>query len=894
MTDTEQRLIVCCNFRAHTDNEKGQSIALYEKDKDTSRLIKINKEKYFSEKSDGEVHIVPNPSNDHNYALLEKKYKNRLYLIQCIENKNIENGSDLSKNKSNLYTVESIEPNSICEVIHSELPDEINPQIEVKQLPLSRHIFIRDTNFSYGPFEYDHSYLEDTTNYILIIKKPGDIKYLGIVMPKMATLKFKNTDLEPFVDSFDLPSKVIDGVGFNHTFISNVSELKTIDKEQINYGFMDELTKAIGTIVKETNTKGITQSQVTLLATRIKNKKNNFNFNTDYVIKQLSDSLKFEKVITEGKAELRNIVLEQALNESEKLKHECLELLKNNESVINDVKASIRLQQTELIEQLSDIQSSVEVKNNELNLIQKSIETAKLKVKEIDEDKVKQVNEELRKKETDLNESISNLEDKQAIILKKYEGIFNYNSLDEELKKIKSEIDKQKFLYDSKVDEVKDKKGEISAQEQELENLKKKSREHYKQELLSVKSSIDVLTQIDNTNSRINFECIGNNKLLLLETPENLVDYLKYIQIILSENDRNISIEQIINLLVCIDLSFITILSGLPGTGKTSLISILSQTVLNSRFNHVQVGRGWSSERDLLGYFNPITNSYISSGTGMYEYLGDIDQDDRFNVVLLDEANLSPIEHYWSKFMGLTDNFEDQTFNFTNNESVGLKNNLRFIATINNDMTTEPISPRLLDRAPCIRLDVFTQLDRCNKTGLDTISENDLSNLKNKFDNNPVAYSEYQKAMNSCKCDQDTLEPLNDIIDHLKAILISDGTGKESYGSRVHLSERRYQIIKNYLDSSLGIYTVFYKNAPVWVEIQKNSYFLDFTISQFILPLINGHGKSFKNRVETIKSELLTIEQKYNYELPISIELICRLLRQGDEDLDTYDFMSLR
>jgi hypothetical protein len=41
MTDTEQRLIVCCNFRAHTDNEKGQSIALYEKDKDTSRLIKM-------------------------------------------------------------------------------------------------------------------------------------------------------------------------------------------------------------------------------------------------------------------------------------------------------------------------------------------------------------------------------------------------------------------------------------------------------------------------------------------------------------------------------------------------------------------------------------------------------------------------------------------------------------------------------------------------------------------------------------------------------------------------------------------------------------------------------------------------------------------------------------
>jgi hypothetical protein len=275
----------------------------------------------------------------------------------------------------------------------------------------------------------------------------------------------------------------------------------------------------------------------------------------------------------------------------------------------------------------------------------------------------------------------------------------------------------------------------------------------------------------------------------------------------------------------------------------------------------------------------------------MYEYLDDIEHDERINIVLLDEANLSPIEHYWSKFMGLTDSFEGSEFNFTNSKSVNLKNNLRFVATINNDMTTEPISPRLLDRAPCIRLDVFSQFDGGNKSGLDTI-------LKNKFDNKAIDFSDYQKQLSNCVCDKDFLEPLNDIIDSLKTILIIDGHENESFGSRIHLSERRYQVIKNYLDISISVYSSFIQSESNsesnWITSIKNSYFLDFAISEFILPLINGHGRNFKNRVNAIKKELLNIEQQYNFELPITLELISRLIRQGEEDLDTYDFMSLR
>jgi len=69
--------------------------------------------------------------------------------------------------------------------------------------------------------------------------------------------------------------------------------------------------------------------------------------------------------------------------------------------------------------------------------------------------------------------------------------------------------------------------------------------------------------------------------------------------------------------------------------------------------------------------------------------------------VLLDEANLSPIEHYWSAFFGMTDS--DGTRSLTlGMEQVRVPDYLRFLATINHDGTTEPLSPRTIDRAPFI------------------------------------------------------------------------------------------------------------------------------------------------------------------------------------------------
>jgi ATP-dependent Lon protease len=70
------------------------------------------------------------------------------------------------------------------------------------------------------------------------------------------------------------------------------------------------------------------------------------------------------------------------------------------------------------------------------------------------------------------------------------------------------------------------------------------------------------------------------------------------------KNDRPISKIDIINLIVSTQQSFICFLAGLPGVGKTSLSRIFVQSQgLEKRFKEVSVARGWTSQKDLIGFF---------------------------------------------------------------------------------------------------------------------------------------------------------------------------------------------------------------------------------------------------------------------------------------------------
>ena len=188
------------------------------------------------------------------------------------------------------------------------------------------------------------------------------------------------------------------------------------------------------------------------------------------------------------------------------------------------------------------------------------------------------------------------------------------------------------------------------------------------------------------------------------------------------QNKRNYSFNDILNIYISLVQNFITVFSGEPGIGKTSICGIIAESLgldnfgetddgknLN-RFLHVSVERGWQSKRDLIGYFNPLTRKYDRSNNGIYDALRILDAErdaSKFPFfILLDEANLSPLEYYWSDFIHLADEPISgiSSINIGTDTDIYIPNTLHFMATINNDQTTEQLSPRFIDRATIIKL----------------------------------------------------------------------------------------------------------------------------------------------------------------------------------------------
>ena len=181
--------------------------------------------------------------------------------------------------------------------------------------------------------------------------------------------------------------------------------------------------------------------------------------------------------------------------------------------------------------------------------------------------------------------------------------------------------------------------------------------------------------------------------------------------------------------------NFLTVFSGPPGSGKTSICSILAHVLgldlvsealgrqspeslalwpspeFADRYLPISVERGWTSKRDFVGYWNPLTKTFESVDDRRRDAFQALDAEARLGapklpaVMLLDEANLSPMEYYWADFMNVCDDASGHaSISLGDHRRLKISPALRFLATINNDHTTETLSPRLVDRASVITL----------------------------------------------------------------------------------------------------------------------------------------------------------------------------------------------
>ncbi|MFC5775217.1 McrB family protein [Ectobacillus antri] len=200
------------------------------------------------------------------------------------------------------------------------------------------------------------------------------------------------------------------------------------------------------------------------------------------------------------------------------------------------------------------------------------------------------------------------------------------------------------------------------------------------------------------------------------------------------------------------------VLTGPSGTGKTSLVNGFAKAIENAEARIVSVQPNWTDNHDLLGFFNPVDRTYIS--TPFLDTLVEAQQNpEALYLVCLDEMNLSHVEYYFSEFLS-TRELEEPTLQLYSpyleqqvvdylalelsnvkqtmieptyesiqeflkeNEidnyselkrmwdslqryrsSFTIPSNIRFIGTMNMDETVKQLSPKVIDRSFVIEVE---------------------------------------------------------------------------------------------------------------------------------------------------------------------------------------------
>lgn len=294
----------------------------------------------------------------------------------------------------------------------------------------------------------------------------------------------------------------------------------------------------------------------------------------------------------------------------------------------------------------------------------------------------------------------------------------------------------------------------------------------------------------------------------------------------------------ILNIMICMTQGFLTILSGAPGTGKTSICEIIahvigldkpicnSDDIFTQRFTFVPVERGWNSKRDLIGYYNPLSKRIEKSNSDLYDSLKVLNAENTNSkypmVVLLDEANLSPMEYYWADFVKMCDDIDNCKPKFVDlgdGRKLFIPTTLRFLATINNDHTVEKISPRLIDRAFVVSLPA-TYSNKAKKDFNDSFDVVNWQSLQNAF----------------APCDVVMESHANEIYEQIKDIFQE---------MKQPISPRVENIINSYCSVAQNIFEP--ENGR-----DKSVIALDYAVSQKLITKIAGSEDEYRMKLDKL------------------------------------------
>lgn len=755
--------------------------------------------------------------------------------------------------------VERLDKNYFIPVIKSELPDITTGFISHDIDAPSTQFFIENNEYIYGPFKASK---QDNNWQLSPLSTPSPLQ---LKQDHIARIEINNIKTDNLSSKWNIK-------GENKNYINNLKDLSTLSYEQIDYisdtRLVSYFTKnGFGNgFSKNKNPLGKNEAQKLSQGIDEYVKKNKVLENSDRLIRLkellgdfLNSSPFGQDIVQEFLAESRDgrLYLDNYFSKNKEL------LVKQKSEELEEV---TRAQKLKLDKEINDLERLIANKKSELDFEVKNVEAEKSKAKDEIEKIKKQTAEDAHKillqKQQSLTEENSILEEKIVGTTRKLDDFYatlsrvnDYNSLIDEinyLKRLKEDLDKEKESVEKAV------------------NLKKATLNS--PQLLEKAVEIQTLTTLLNGGrTKESAPKIYKTKIVpstVKLTKESRSEYINYlVDSFSNDNGRNFTFDEMSNLLICLNQSFMTILAGPPGTGKTSTAIRLAQsmgltseenTYNTSNFINIPVGRAWVSSRDILGFYNSLKDVYQPARTGLYEFLKSDHNQDYLKLILLDEANLSSVEHYWSDFLSMCDpegrnRKIDSGIPSDDERHITVSKGVRFIATINNDASTERLSPRLIDRVPVIGLNHNSDFKSNLLKTIDFDGAINNESLEGCFDVSLYDSSFTTEEENS----------LEQIIEILRAPI--------NRTTSVRVSQRKYNAIKRYCHVA---------NEIEGLRVQP----LDFAINQHILPLIEGYGSGFKERLHNLEQKLVELD------LNISKATLKNIINNGDIYSESYSY----
>lgn len=423
--------------------------------------------------------------------------------------------------------------------------------------------------------------------------------------------------------------------------------------------------------------------------------------------------------------DLEKKILEYQLKD-ERLKHE-MEILavKENEieskvqELVSERERSFNQKENMLNDEISRLRSEVQSCSQELNLL------ADVKQKLNGEDPLVVL--------AKLQSQEQSIRDLRAALIKKDSDESNktINSLNEEISRLNSELDKAKAQY--RVLESSKGNNELQCQ---LESLKKENeilvrgKDAIDNYCKSLEVNIERLTaaygNAKDRDARIKDIAIplytGVSSLRKVEFPKEHRDIeIKFLEnIIKGSAIYGLSFPKrlVYAFHTCLktsEWSPITVLAGVSGTGKSELPRFYS-LFGGMQFLPVAVQPNWDSQEAMLGYFNSIDNKFDAQP--MLRFLAQAATNqtvdypeglrDTMNMVLLDEMNLAHVELYFADFLSKLETRRGKTENLPCVDvklgagitpyQLELTRNILWVGTMNQDETTKSLSDKVLDR----------------------------------------------------------------------------------------------------------------------------------------------------------------------------------------------------